>query len=424
MKNFKHVLKIALSLSLALTSVNALAIDPPGGPSGTKSSPLSVNLFKPIISRLNTISLDYVFNQMQNEGLTQKGYVAGFTAKGALAYLHELNGAKIWEPKTAAGRNVGGQVLPFTISMTEDGKKYISAAAFGLRNMNTAYGTDAFYRQGFYEAYQVVDRLDFGVFSLDENYHIEGLTETKFDFVQAEAKINLLGDSKNKSGETYLALTGEAAPLGLHTTKITMLTNDSAVLESAGSSLSFTTALGYGLEFNKGTQTGWRINAGAKIKQSWSNGAKFVSPETAKRYADDLQSHNASMDAYQIASDNYAADKLAYEAQYLNGVAISEQSYASLTGATKPGKPGDAPDEPEGDVRANRATMLFAPSIEISKQVNKKNYVTGVTKNPVRLGFSLQGALPVFDRATTSKGEIDLSKMNRQIVNGKLFLSF
>lgn len=419
----KPIFALALSLGLfgMLNSESAFAqVHNNGDISGTQGNPATLPLFdvagtvfKFLGDRFHTLEIESKAYEMQQDGVSERSFVAAFTAKGALIYQHELDGTGI---DHQAGKNAGIQLFPFTVSMTEDGRVFVSATAFALKNMITAEAADMVYG----DAFRVLDNLQVLVFEYDKNYMVEGVESYKLKIVSLDTKIDLLGSSKPG---TFLAITG-GGDIGLHRTVInkdgqmTTITgtdhdNSSGNYYPASGVSGFNASLRYGLEYNTNINT-WNINAKLGAEHIWSDG-KADDPALMEQYGQDMDAYNEAMAAYPAELSAYKTRKAEYEQQYMNGTQISNESYNSLTGDIMPNEPQSV-DRPSPQ-SLRRALYYMTPSLNLSKRVSKEG------KRPVRLGIGLYGNIPL-DDATRGFQSIDLTTSDRELFGAKLFINF
>lgn len=399
-------------LSLALTASSALADGDPTNTnvSGTKSGPLGIPLAKILFSRLHTFEINEKIYSMKKNGLTEQSYVSGFTASGAMAYTHELQGDDIWDNDNDAGRNAGFEIVPYTVSLTQDGRVYISTSAISFKNMNsyTVGGSDAG------GPFSVIDQLDVAVFEWDRDMAAKGIQQFKYQLVNAEAKIDILNES---SDNNFLALKATANPVGGY---VTYMNTGEAHETMKG----FVTELGYGIEYNTNLKKGWRINLNMDFHHSWAFDGGKKDPNKVSAYNADLTKYSSEKGAVDAALLQFTADKNAYEmAQYGEIKNIPNESYQALTGIVKPKLTMAKPTEPD-DERMTKTLYTFAPSLEISKTVHSGNEKDAKVRSPVRVGVGIKGNLKIINSVTGAGRNIQLDQLNSQLVTGRIFVNF
>jgi hypothetical protein len=421
----KKLLGFSLLLAVASTFTfeKALAQSASNDPniSGEMGNPASAPVLKVLFLRTHTLSIDSHIADMYKDGVTERAFVAGFTIEGAIAYDHEINGDGLL-PELKAGRNAGLQIIPYKLTMADDGRVYISTSAVAFKNMNSEVAdddlniVDTYYKDADDSTWRVIDQLGFVNFEYNKDIAL-GIEEKRISIASIDIKV---GAFESKDKKFFIALKAGATPVGWHETMIQDLEGNAQTLKG------FETEIRYGLQMVKKTDNGWRYDAGVDFKNRWSFDERHVSQMRQNQYQIELGQYNSNMavynanrEAYNAALAQWNADKLEFEQE--NGYApISDESYAVMSGNAKPtfnqGAPGE-PGKPDA-ARTIRNLYLATPSITVSKTIKTK------AKTPLRVGVGVSANLPVGDLI---HGELNQSIMNRgnqSLVTGKIFLNF
>ncbi len=425
----KKISILSLGALLSLSTNLMAQVSPTGGNqvSGRQGKPATLNLsestfitefFKFVARRITKIEIQSQVQEMERDGVKERSFVASFNASGSLVQNYELHGERLSEYDDT-GRNVGVQLVPYTIKINEAGNNYITFNAVSLRNMITLqsgenawknYGGDV---SGFWK---VVDNIDFLAFKWDTRNSFDNLETFSIDFAKTDLKFDLLGSTKS----TYLAITAGGS-LGVGSSKLRL--DDGRVISistSGGSGQSFKSNYHYGVEFMKESKRGSRLLVSAQMSHSYQNGYYLDEAKVAVNQ----KINETNQKLFQTAKTQYDTDKRAfeqakidYEQKNLGGKSISEESFITLSGLKKPVAP-KSPEEirTERD-RLERFSMYLTPRIEFSRPVSKPG------NRPVRLGMSAEANIPLKD-AFEGGINLDMSKHNRNLMNVSLFLNF
>ena len=404
--------------------------DAPTAPSGVHLDVNGTNLSVWMINRLHTINLEQAILNMNQSGITQKNYVAGFSAEGALVYQYEINldELKDWND---IGRNAGGQVIPYSLKILPDGRREIKISAFAFKNMNALQNTKHFLGEdnshydgyGHYLFFKTVDQLEFISFSWDQNMTFNNIRTFDFDVVNTNLR-TAIATSENK--KSYIALRAGGNFGGQ---LLNLEGSNDYVYENK---LRWKGQFHTGIEANIQTKNNMRINlqsnyikGGADVRFI-NNGAVRYNTAGENSFNASMAQYNTELSAYNVSLDTWKVNKQMYEQSQLGGNIISDESYAVLSGNQKPVAPNKpaAFEKASENQKMNRTFARVNTSAEVSFPLKKKG-------QPMRLGFGLNYNLLITDQITSknentygSESKIDLKPHFNQIVTGKIFLNF
>jgi hypothetical protein len=375
-----------------------------------------------LAKRIYTIDIGTHAYEMEQDGVMNREYVAVFNVSGAMVHNYELAGSK--EGIDKVGREPGMQILPYTVSITNDGRKLISVGAFSMKSMNKAYrnikSTDNNYYNGRHNyqdaAWSILNRLDALVYEYDDSMGMANTKVERLDLIRAEAKVDILGAS---TPGHFLAVVGRGS-IGFE--KHTIITNNdiltiSDVDSDEDQTKAFNAKYGIGLEYNLPIGKTGNFNTevmlnGARIggqnySQADQNSIKNTNT-AGQQNADSINETNNV--AYSQSLDQYENDKASYEAQSLEGVSISDESYYSLTGVALPLSPErvkyknieyNAP-------KSARTYMYLSPRMSYS----------GKMGGNTRFQLNVFGNIPLRDDVKTNGIKLDLSGTNAKPLFG------
>lgn len=421
---------VGLAVFSGLGFNEAMAQTAPTNPSvsGTTGNPATLDVvgaseevLKVLFFRTHTVSIDTHAAQMRADGVSERAFVAGFTMEGALAYDHEMAGDGL-TPELEAGRNAGLQLVPYKVSLATDGRVYISTSAVAFKNMNSEMAdNDLRLGKNCYsdceDAWKVIDQLS--AVNMEYNKDVAmGIEEKRISIASIDMK---LGIFESSDGNFFIALKGGATPIGWHETKILDVNGVDRTLKG------LETELRYGMQFLKRTDKGWRFDGGVDFKNRWSYDEHHVSDQKMAQWRADKDQYAISMSNYNQAQaqydsdlNTYQQDKEAYEQQNGYNEPISDESYAVITGNTKPemttGKPGEVGDPSKG--RTLRSLMLATPSLNVSKSFARDG------KSPVRVGVGISANLPIGDYISGEFNGNITGRGNGSLITGRLFINF
>ena len=351
-----------------------------------------------LAKRIYSIEAGTLAYEMDKDGVTERSFVAVFSIKGALVQNYELSGNR--EGLEKIGREPGFQILPYTISLTSDGRKFISVAAIALKDMNKAYNTVGSNQGGMVrdDFWTIANNLEFIVYEYDENFSNQNMTTQKLDLVRAEFKVDILGSSK--PGRFLAIVAGGSA--GFRGGKIQQGTKELYLNGWDGTSTlsPIRTGIDYqvGMEFQERLSPRSTLNVGASLRGGSHNGHNLTSYQ-----------YGYQMGLAGDAIDKWKEEKGQYEADHLNGKKISDSSYETLTGNKKP--EGFDNDK----YAANRNFLFFTPSIKFDTRLSSKT----------TLEINVFGNIPVKDNYRAQDPVIDLRGTNaRPVVGGGVRLRF
>jgi hypothetical protein len=400
----KFFLSILMLSIASVTSVNSQELSRGDDIAGTSSKPASINLTDGtksvlglLMTRFHSLKVGLIRQDMLSNNESQKSFIAGFSASGALIYNHELTGTD--KGLDIVGKNAGLQVLPYTVSIADGNRTFISVAGVSWKNMNSAYNnipeSHSDYYRGKYdvdfewsESFRVINNLSMLVYEYDHEMSISGVTTKKLKYASIEAKVDILNSSKPG---TFLALVGEASA-GLSFDKI-KTTNGEEIefddnykyyysnIEKPNHSWGIYTdegkfslvndkAIKLGFEFNTNLKNGWRINGKVLANHSRTGGYAKLESKTVGDVKNVLDVEtNAEFE------------------QALN------------------------------DAKVIRRQFFVTPSLDFSKRISKDD------NKASRIGLSIYSNLLTSDKLITTVETIDLS--NRQEKAGvKAYLNF
>lgn len=354
-----------------------------------------------LITRFHTVDVGALAREMQEDGETERSFVAVFSVEGALLYNHEMQGHD--KGLEISGKNAGKQVLPYTVSVSADGRTFVSVAAFAWKNMNTAHAAELpsadAYRDrnnnyGKSSFWSYVDNIQLLVYEYDDQMAIDGMTSQRVKVVSGDIKMDILGSS---SPGTFLALT-MGAEVGMSDHAFSHNGEDLNVgqWDPYGEAR-------YGLEFNK-TFSKWRVNSQVNF---YHQGTLSSSQDPVLEAA-----YEGEYSDYENALVNYEEQKRQYEVENLGGAEMSQESYENLTGITTPKRPEEPGYEP-----FKRYQYVMVPSLNISRRFERKD------GRPYRLGVSVFGSVP-FQDETSGIREVDFTQRNRSRFGAKFFINF
>lgn len=367
-----------------------------------------------LAKRIFTLDIGTQAYEMQRDGVSAREYVAVFTMRGALIHNYEFNGS---EGVEKVGIEPGAQLLPYTVSITPDGRKLISIGAFSFRQMTKAFNkVEADYGKYDGDGWTVVNNMDFLVYEYDDSFGMNNTKVESFDLIRAEAKVDILGAAK--PGHFLAVVAGGA--LGFEKQTITHGDDIFGLSELDGDDdkLGFRAKYKVGLEYNLPMGKAGNLNTSLMLNGSRLAGYNFSQADynqiqklnkEGQLEADTANEVNQT--AYSQQVGEYNTTKASYEATHLDGVSISDDSYTSLTGINKPSKPATVKydktyyDAPE----AARTYMYLSPSLKYSK---------GIGKGATTLELNVFGNIPLRDDLKTKGVELDLSGTNAKPLFG------
>lgn len=374
-----------------------------------------------LAKRINSIEVGTLANDMEIDGVTERSYVAVFSITGALMQNYELAGSDVGLRKV--GREPGFQILPYTVSIASDGRKFISVAAIALKEMNKAYknvGTTEHYHRNRGDKIQdefwtVVNKIEALVYEYDEGLMINNTESHRLDFARIEAKLDILGSSKPGH---FLALIGQAGA-GLEYQKITtpngvlMLSNEEGgIVEGRSFHLKTGAGLEYNLPIGKSNLNisgmfNWRKFDGFNYNRE--NEAVIEARNEAN--SNEINEFNDTLEAqYNSEVAVYDSAKEEYEVANFDGEVISDESYQELTGIAFPTLPDyrEFKAEQYQAPRSSRVLMYVTPSIKFNGSLG------GGTSYEV----NVYGNIPLRDSFKGGNLDIDLSGTNARPILG------
>jgi len=382
-----------------------------------------------VAKRVTSIEVGTLAYEMEQDGVTDRSYVAVFSLSGALVQNYELAGSKVGLEKVS--RDVGFQILPYTVSIASDGRKFISVAAIALKDMNKAYKTvgttEHYYRNRgdviTDDFWTVLNKLEALVYEYDDGLMINNTESHRLDFVRAEAKLDILGAS---TPGHFLAIVGQAG-VGLEYQKINTPEGMIGLTSEDGSGLegrSFHIKTGVGLEYNLPVGKNSNINASALFNWRKFEGHNYnkadkraLDQENAQNEADTNNYNGALENQYNNQVANYENDKEDYEDQNFDGQNISDETYQQLTGAQYPNVPEykDFEAQNYNPARLSRTLMYITPSIKFN----------GKLSGSTRYELNVFGNIPLRDDVKGGNINLDLTGTNaRPIVGAGLKVKF
>ncbi len=345
------------------------------------------NLVSALLSRFHSLGIGALIADQRNNGIHEKSYVATFDASGAFIYESDLGGSSSLvnhetttiEDYDETGKNVGVQIIPFTVSLAPGGSIYLSFDAWAFRNMNALQNSKNRWDDD--GGFQFFDNMDFFVFKFDQGYSFTNINSRRIEIYSFDGKVDLLN---SRVGTRYLAvkigasLSGDSETIYTPDGKPNYFGADLFPDQSKGlhpgynfMTTMFPGNLGakYGLEFNNETRHGFKIRLQALFNTRW-----------------------------------------------IHGDAIDNVHYAQYYAAIQTGSP--IPDR--RIVSYKHVSNYFNPNLEVSQRVSKQG------SNPVYLGVGASGNIPISDVISTdgSFGQMNLAPYNNELVKVKLFVHF
>lgn len=423
--------KSALAFTVLALTTGAFAqvqYSPAPNVPSTLGKPLTLKInfldevFDFMIRRVHTLDIENQVQAMTANGITEQKHVAVFSASGALIYQNELNGSDVRE-YDPTGRNVGMQLVPYTIKISNDGSRYLAFNAISLRNMITLQNdprnrkTSKAYYDSYYgrnlAIFKVVDNIDAVIFKWDNESSFTGIKSFSVDILSTDIKVDVLG---SKTPGKFLAITA-GGNIGFGRSSITL---DSGEKIHTGNflgyrnyddstkpdGLAFKANYRYGLELNNQFKNKSRLNFKLGASHTFTGGGHINSLDIAPM--------KAKEDAYLIDKALYESNKAQYEKDELNGKVISNESYKTLTGLSVPSQP-DLTIKAE---KISRSQTYISPSLDFSMKANKEG------KSPKRVGAAIGANIPVKDVLKSERINVDLTGRNKDLINAKIYLNF
>lgn len=376
-----------------------------------------------LAKRIYSIDVDTLAYDMEKDGVVDRQFVAVFTAKGALIQNYELSGSRSGLDQIS--REAGMQILPYTVSVSNDGRKFLSVGAFAMKSMNTAYYTAGSTDGGTYKDsfWTVMNSIEAVVYEYDDGLYNNNTETHKIKLVQAEVKLDILGSSKPGH---FLALVGggnvgwQKQSIVHDGGKIYIAQSDSEEYKKMEMGAEYKIGLEYNLPMGKknnlnasvmlngGRIGGYNVDANERAQIEQQNAAGLASADATN--AQYQQSYNASVAQYEH-------EKEEYEQANFNGTSISDESYEALSGNYYPAAPNYV-DFKAVDYEAKRAArtyMYLSPKINFSGNINK-----GTSYE-----LSVFGNIPLRDDVNNGGVKVDLSGSNaRPIVGAGIKVKF
>lgn len=319
-----------------------------------------------IIKRLHTISIDTQSQEMIQNGVKSRKFIAGFTAEGALVFQHEIDKEKL-ENWDNIGRDSGMQIVSYKIQALENGQKKISASVITWKNMNAMNNA----KKTQYDetsAFEFIDRIDLVSATWDDRMTFNGIKTFDLNVFKIDAKYGLVSD---KNGG-YLAIRGSLAS-GMRWMDIDNLPEGIRIRNS--NSPKFSSDLSAGVELNLQHQNRKRPRINLQSNFAIGQNQMAIYDDKAKAQ---FQENAAQEWAAYLKGSNYIWANTNYN------YAESWQE-----------KNGYLPADPKAyDKVFTRGTHLYGylkNSVDISIPLNR-------TGRPKRLGLELQYNIPVFDK--------------------------
>lgn len=392
--------------------------DTPSAPGKLKAPNLHISLdaFKSfgeyLLTRANTLQLDAQVNRMKAEGVTERRFNAVFSAEGALLYQHELR-FEDREKWNDTGKNLGAQLIPFSIRILPTGQKKVSFSAVGFRNMNALQNSSHAYKDGDtpYKFWTIVDKLDFFTFTWDEKMTFDNIRSFDVNFFDINTRLSLLNSKDNQS---YLSL-NNGATVGSRVTMVDHLEQHNYQnLKRTGDGL---------VTFHSGLEANFVANNGVKINvQSQYVGSQGQIPahnvSSLNANSTGQAAYDQSLQQYNQAMSQWQHDKLQYEIQNNGGNTLSDQAYVEMSNNTKPVEPYEFTPANTRTTLIRRSGMI-QNSIDVSVPVKKEGA-------PVRLGAGLNVNFMIFDEIMNISGQrvIDLAPHYNQALQARVYVNF
>lgn len=355
--------------SCFLFSNHSFAQEAEGGSevSGEEASPRSVNALLFLLTRVHTLGLSGVVEDMNANGISFQKMVAQFDASGALVFFDEMNRMRgeYYENRGTndgmkiTGRNVGAQAIPFTISIKE-GEVYLSAAAVSWKNMNTANANGVIKPNS---GWEVFNELTLFNFKWDKNFNQNGVEVLDLGVLEVGTRLDILDDLVKDDRNYFLAWSVNAGIGANLDTEINVLTNDPLTLNSGiGSGIYIDTATGllFNAEFKRS-----RLQLGFDLQ--WQNRkARTLHPDT----------YDAARSEYDSRKAQYNSDLATYEeniriyCEEVDCSPLSDDSLDRLIGQTKPRSIGSFKAPSSKIIRWN--ILNLRPEMSFYKRLNRK----------------------------------------------------
>lgn len=335
-----------------------------------------------LAKRIYSLDLGTRVYEMEQDGVPTRSFVAVMTAEGALVQNYELAGGDS-EGVNKVGRQAGFQILPYTVSITSDGRRLLSVGGIAFKNMNEAYkNVQSIDGYGIVNdsIWTVINNLQVLTFEWDENYSFNNTSRMRIDVVRADARLDILGASKPGH---FLAVVGggsfgfEKQLINDGEQSIAISQSDSVRYKKMFEKFEYQV----GLEYNLPVLQTHRINAKVLLNGGYVKGHNFNQAD--QDYAD---AQNAEFqEVYDQGMASYNSQKEQYELANYEGQEISHQTYQDLTGNLPPDLEEVNYNVPEG----RRTYMYLSPSLSYGgKFKNSKG---------LRYDISVFGNIPISD---------------------------
>jgi hypothetical protein len=142
---------------------------------------------KVLLGRISMLDIETQVRNMQEKGITNSKWVAGFSVEGAMAFHHELVGGTSPDYSKSSGM----QILPYEIHIMADGTKKITASLFGFMNMNELSDSEKLDWESEVLA-TVFDKVKFLELIWDDHYTLSNMKSLDFKFVDLGLSVPLM----------------------------------------------------------------------------------------------------------------------------------------------------------------------------------------------------------------------------------------
>lgn len=436
-------------LFILLFSVFSLASLAQTTPEPLSIAPAVGNFLVWMGQRVNSLEVGSQVQEMKINGLTQQEFVAVFSAEGSLINTLDLNSLDagledINDKNNGLSRGSGLHIVPYKITVTEDGRKMVTTSLVKWKNMNST--KEAYWSDGTPTGWSVINDLELIAFEWDEGVQNINTNTFKFDLVRLEAKLDILGAAK--PGHILAIVAGGS--VGWQKQRVTMPDGSELFLgrekvkdldlyfarniDVYGGSVgaapsnplkeraSFGTCYNVGLEYNLPFNDRNFLNLQVALEGELYGGRQYNK--------DELAAINAKNEAIRLENEQIVANRKNEIDQYYadrqawldaNGFeSISKESYYNITGIKRPSnivglktyKDYKAP------AKTRRSLMYISPKLTF-------NTALGKTEKGKRLEINLYGNIPISHTANLDGVEIDLTNTNaRPILGAGLKLHF
>jgi len=425
-------MKKLLVLLTLVFSYFAMAQTPGGleGPFGDFMSGLA--------QRIHSLEIGSQLRKMELNGMTTQQFVGVFTAKGALIQSYELDDYPTHSKKENLGLGAGKHYLPFTISITSEGKKFLSISAMEWKKMNS---TKAANNSG----WKYFNDLELIVLQYDEGVNNPNTKSVKVDLIRTQFKIDILNSARpgrflaivagGSFGFENLKTTlpnGEEFEIHGRTKVDNMFQNgEVSVQEELSAPTTYldyrghkamSTCFNVGLEYNLPLNKDLILNFEAMLNGGILRGAHLTDQEIAENkelnqgiYLENNQLRNDQV----IALNDWQTAKAIWEQNQGHPVGTySDETYANLSGNPIPSNMVKLKDYQAVKIKEVTSSYLYiSPNLTLTKK-----YKDGSGRS---VQLNVYGNIPLKQGVNIDGVEIDLTgKTARPLLGAGIKINF